>query len=55
MIELQAGEKITDASLFEQEGLFVIEAADGTQKVLLINFTTGARTELPVRTRLTEG
>lgn len=47
-IELQVGEKITAASHFEGQGLFVIEGERAQQRVLLLNFTTGERTEIKV-------
>lgn len=49
-IELQAGEKVTDVTLFEEQALFLIERNDGQQRVLLLNLTTGAGTDMEIRT-----
>jgi len=45
-ITLQAGDKVTDVSLFEQQALLLIESADGSQTLVYVDLVTGARREV---------
>ncbi|MEM1379773.1 MAG: hypothetical protein AAGH41_04020 [Pseudomonadota bacterium] len=50
-VSLQAGEKVTDVSLFEGQALFVIEDAAGEQRIVLLNLGTGEESPVALRTR----
>jgi len=45
-LQLQAGEKVVDASLDEGRALFVVEDEEGSQRVILMDLATGERNEL---------
>lgn len=49
-IALEPGERVTDVALHENQALLVIEGVGGAQRVLLVNFATGERVPVEIRT-----
>ncbi|MEM9838067.1 MAG: hypothetical protein AAF830_02825 [Pseudomonadota bacterium] len=47
-LELQEGEKVTSASLFDQQALFIIENEAGEQRMVLVNLVSGTRDNVPI-------
>ncbi|NRA31127.1 MAG: hypothetical protein HRU11_12805 [Parvularculaceae bacterium] len=47
-VELQAGETITDVSLFENQAILLIERPDGSQVLAYINLQSGVRRDIDV-------